>query len=41
MHQNGSGGYFFHFSCDCWNESLKKEAKHMTKHGSQGVSVVW
>jgi hypothetical protein len=19
MHQNGSGGYFFHFSCDCWN----------------------
>jgi hypothetical protein len=26
MHQNGSSGYFFHFSCDCWNESLKKEA---------------
>ena len=20
MHQNGSDGYFFHFSCNCWTQ---------------------
>ena len=32
MHQNGSDGSRFHFSCDSQN---------MAKHDLEGVSVVW